>query len=88
MARYEAEIATVRFAAKLTQKIDTVKPAGAKVTAATCTANFDPGRWSTLRVEGLLGDNSPFTQVWETQTINNFSVYGKPFNQWPTRQVA
>ena len=24
---------------------------------------------------------------WKTQQILNFSVYGKAFNQWPTRKV-
>ncbi len=47
------------------------------------------------RLQGVLWDGSWLTveteagrQVWRTQCIINFSVYGKAFNQWPTRRIS
>lgn len=41
-----------------------------------------PWRGSTLTVEMVDGTN----QVWNTQMIINYSKYGKPFNQFPSRR--
>jgi hypothetical protein len=62
------------------------------------------GHCNRASVEGWLWDHSILTVVkrsnpddavspmvterWKTQQILNFSVYGKAFNQWPTRKVA
>jgi hypothetical protein len=53
------------------------------------------GQCDSAVVMGNLWSNSVLTvwkagkvEAWKTQQILNFSVYGKAFNQWPTRQIG
>lgn len=62
---------------KLTNKI------GNGIAKAEVIEHRDMWSYSVLSV--TLEDGS--VQKWKTQRIMNFSVYGLPFNQWPTRLV-
>jgi hypothetical protein len=61
---------------KLARKI------GARVSAATVTGDL----WSGSTLNVTLDDGT--RQTWTTKCILNVSVYGKLFNQWPTRRTA
>jgi hypothetical protein len=56
-----------------------------KIEKQVATATLNGNLWdgSTLCVTCTDGEN----QTWFTQCIMNQSVYGKLFNQWPTRRV-
>jgi hypothetical protein len=69
----EAAASFDAYVAKLTAKV------GECDEAAVCG---DLWHFSTLTVRK--GDA---TESWHTQQILNFSVYGKAFNQWPTRKM-
>jgi hypothetical protein len=53
------------------------------VTAATLTTVF--GVWGESFLDVTKADGSVIR--WKTQTITNYSVYGTPYFQWPTRIV-
>ena len=74
-ARAEANLCFDAYLYKLAGKI------GTPILAATMTGGLWNG--STLTVTLESGD----IQVWTTKRILNVSVYGKLFNQWPTRRV-
>jgi hypothetical protein len=74
LAKQEADANVDSYLAKMAGKI-------AKE-AASATTN---GRiWESARLEVVCADGEK--QVWHTQCILNQSVYGKLFNQWPTRR--
>ena len=84
-AALEAYIAAVRvqassnfdaFVAKLAQKN------GAGVVSASL---YHGSVWSHSLLTVVFEDGSK--KVWSTKTIINVSVYGKLFNQWPSREV-
>ena len=53
-----------------------------KHTAAELDGNFI---WSYSHITVTKADGT--TEIWRTQMIVNYSVYGKAFNQFPTRKV-
>lgn len=73
--REEAAAQYEAFVGKLVVKI------GECVSATLCGNHV--WSYSTLMVTKPDGSQ----QAWKTQTIVNYSKYGTPFYQWPTRQV-
>lgn len=75
-AREDAAATYEAYVRKLVKKIGAVK-----------SATLDGSRvwtYSNLTVITEAGA----TETWKTQQILNVSVYGKVFNQWPTRQIG
>jgi hypothetical protein len=64
------------YVAKLNKKIGVVTEASLRGTSV----------WSLSFLDVTKEDGTK--ETWKTQTIINCSVYGKLFNQWPTRKVA
>jgi hypothetical protein len=62
-----------------------LKMAG-KIGPACTAARLDGIIWDGCTVTATLADGS--SQVWTTKCILNQSIYGKLFNQWPTRRVS
>ena len=60
------------YVAKLTAKVGPCEQAG-----------VEGALWQRSRLSVRKG---PVVEQWITQQILNFSVYGKAFNQWPTRK--
>lgn len=56
-----------------------------KIGAEIAKAALRGRLWDGSRLHVVLRDGSQ--QLWDTKCILNQSVYGKLFNQWPTRQV-
>lgn len=86
-AARDADEAVAGFAAKLAGKVDgSLK----ELSNGVLSGNVD-----SVSVAGNMWDNSVVTvrtnygeQVWHTKVIWNRSVYGKSFNQWPTRRMS
>jgi len=72
----DAALAFEEYIYKLTKKINY------EIVAVELVGNY---LWSTSFLTVTLVDGTK--QIWKTQMIINFSVYGKMFNQWPTRLV-
>lgn len=68
----EAAASFDAYVAKLTAKVGPCEQAG-----------VEGNLWSRSRLSVRKG---PVVEQWITQQILNFSVYGKAFNQWPTRK--
>jgi hypothetical protein len=62
-----------------------LKMAG-KIGPGCTAARLDGIIWDGCTVTANMADGS--TQVWTTKCILNQSIYGKLFNQWPTRRVS
>lgn len=75
-ARQDASASFDAFVAKLAQKN------GAGVVSATVDR---ASVWNDSILTATFEDGSK--KVWHTKTIINCSVYGKLFNQWPSREV-
>ncbi len=69
-----AKMEILRYVYKLSRKI------GKEVKTAKLTG--DLWSYSTLEVECEDGER----QTWNTHQITNYSCYGRPFTQWPTRK--
>lgn len=69
-----AKMEILRYVYKLSRKI------GKEVKTAKLTG--DLWSYSTLEVECEDGEK----QIWNTHQITNYSCYGRPFTQWPTRK--
>ena len=82
-AKRQATEEFLSFAAKLTGKVDEAAD-GVKVASVVAEAQNGVWEWSTTTVTLESGA----TQVWHTQSIINYSILGKAFNQWPTRLVS
>lgn len=68
----EAAASFDAYVAKLTSKVGQCDQAG-----------VEGALWQRSRLSVRKG---PVVEQWITQQIVNFSVYGKAFNQWPTRK--
>lgn len=87
-AKRDAESNVAGFCAKMAGKIaDAIaeEMPGATMTSALAAAH-SADTWQDTDLTVTLDNGS--RQVWHTQIIVNFSVYGKAFNQWPTRRVS
>lgn len=69
-----AKMEILRYVYKLSRKI------GKEVKTAKLTGYL--WSFSTLEVECVDGEK----QIWNTRQITNYSCYGRPFTQWPTRK--
>jgi len=69
-----AKMEILRYVYKLANKI------GKEVKTAKLTGYL--WSYSTLEVECVDGEK----QIWNTHQITNYSCYGRPFTQWPTRK--
>jgi hypothetical protein len=75
-----AKDALEAFTWKLSGKVQSELAAGDAVSAATYAGVKNPWNDSFIHISTTAGG----AQCWKTKMILNFSVYGKPFNQWPT----
>lgn len=82
-AASDAKAALQSYCWKLAGKISSELADGDTVTGATYRGSADVWGWSFVDVTTAAG-----SQCWKTKMIVNFSVYGKPFNQWPTTLEA
>lgn len=76
-----AKAALASFTAKLAKKIEAT---GIEAREIRYDGGTNPWGFSHIHV---LSQHSPTVQTWKTKMILNISCLGKPFNQWPTRQV-
>lgn len=75
-AKQEADAVVDSYLTKLAGKI------GKDIVSVKTNGNV----WDYAELEAQCADGEQ--QRWHTRCILNFSVYHKPFNQWPTRRVA
>jgi hypothetical protein len=92
IAADEADVFVGGFAWKIASRTAERHYAHTGMTDSTIVAATSNGAvWegSTIHISATNPSASnPMTYTFETKCILNFSKYGKPFNQWPTREVA
>ncbi|NDC19278.1 MAG: hypothetical protein EBZ87_03310 [Microbacteriaceae bacterium] len=82
-AKAYAKDACDSFACKIVQKTEeeiASRKSSEKIVSTTYKGNINPWDGAKVIVKTDKGE-----YVWNTKVILNFSKYGLPFNQWPTR---